>query len=222
MRIFGNITPSPIIPILLVVGIASSLLGLADDDLEVGKKSKELVDEMKEKERKLREESEKKIGKERESALKELEKLLKLYQSRNKKAEADSIEKEIDLLKKKMGLPGGIRRSDRVRRPDREAQEEKQNRYFEYQTNYLFNEKGVISGKFSFLSNQKVKITYNYKGKDISQYWKWKDMGDHVKINAGSLLGTIIISEYPSSDLKSLLIRWGGELTNKLTDGHAE
>jgi hypothetical protein len=106
-----------------------------------------------------------------------------------------------------------------VRRPDRE---EKQNRYFEYQTNYLFNEKGVISGKFSFLSNQKVKITYNYKGKDVSQYWEWKDMGDHVKINAGSLLGTIIISEYPSSDLKSLLIRWGGELKNKLTDGHAE
>ena len=222
MRIFGNITPSLIIPIFLVLGIASSSLGLADDDLEVGKKSKELVDKMKEKERQLREESEKKIGRERENALELLEKLFKLYQSQNKKAEADSIEKEIDLLKKKMGLPGGIRRSDRVHRPDREAKEEKQNRYFEYQTNYLFNEKGVISGKFSFLSNQKVKITYNYKGKDVSQYWEWKDMGDHVKINAGSLLGTIIISEYPSSDLKSLLIRWGGELKNKLTDGHAE
>ena len=65
-------------------------------------------------------------------------------------------------------------------------------------------------------------MIYNYKGKSESEFLDWKDMGDHVQVLAGSPLGKIIISESPSSNYKSLLIRWGGELKNKLTDGHSE
>jgi hypothetical protein len=174
---------------------------------------------MKQQEAELREESEKKIAGVRKLALERLEKLRKLYISKNKQSESNSIGKEIDLLRNKMGMPA----SDRpVARETKRANNDNENQYFKYRTSYIFDEKGIINGKLIFMPNKKVRAIYKYKGKDVSEFLDWKDMGDHVQISAGSSLGMIIISESPRSNHKSLLIRWGGELKNKLTDGHSE
>ncbi len=221
MSKFWNFTQSRLLPLLLLAGASGSSLVLAQGDLETGMKSKELVDEMKKQEIELRAETQKKIARKRERAIEDLEKLRRLYKSLSKKSEENSIEEEIKILKKKMTTPedGKSDTRDRDNKPEREDSE---NQYFEYRTSYLFDEKGIISGKFIFMPNQKVRIIYKYKGKETSEFWDWKDMGDHVQISAGLPLGKIIISESPKSNLKSLLIRWGGELTNKLTDGHSE
>lgn len=231
---FWSIIQSIFLPLFLLVGVAGSSIGLAEDDLEVGKKSKELVDEMKQKESEMRAQTEKKIAWKRERALEDLEKMRRFYKSLDKETEEESIEIEIKLLRKKMTTPAEGRQvapeirpdgGDRERRPDRENKPDRsdsKNKFFKYRTSYIFDEKGIISGKFIFMPTQKVRIIYNYKGKDASAFLDWKDMGDHVQVNGDSTLGTIIISESPSSNLKSLLIRWGGELTNKLTDGHSE
>ncbi len=205
--------------LFLLVGIASSSIGLADDDFEKGRKSKELVEKMKRQESELRVETKKKIEGVRKLALERLEKLRQRSLSQSKAAEADSIGKEINLLRNKMGL---ATLDMPVKHEDRKASNDNENKYFKYGTSYVFDEKAIINGKFIFMPNKKVRAIYNYKGKDLSEFLDWQDMGDHVQISAGSSLGTIIISESPSSNLKSLLIRWGGELTNKLTDGHSE
>jgi hypothetical protein len=216
---YRNNTQSIFIPLFLLAGLAGSSLGLAEDDLEVGRKSKELVDKMKQQEAELREESEKKIAGVRKLALERLEKLRKLYISKNKQSESNSIGKEIDLLRNKMGMPA----SDRpVARETKRANNDNENQYFKYRTSYIFDEKGIINGKLIFMPNKKVRAIYKYKGKNVSDFLDWKDMGDHVQISAGSSLGVVIISERPRSNHKSLLIRWGGELKNKLTDGHSE
>ena len=216
---FCSNTQSIFLPLFLLAGVAGSSIGLADDDMEEGRKSKELVEKMKKQESELREETKKKIEGVRKLALERLEKLRERYLSQSKQAEADSIGKEINLLRKKMGMPASERP---VASETKRASNDNENKYFKYRTNYIFDEKGIISGKFIFMPNKKVRAIYNYKGKGVSEFLDWQDMGDHVQISAGSSLGTIIISESPSSNLKSLLIRWGGELTNKLTDGHSE
>lgn len=212
-------TQSIFLPLFLLAGLAGSSFGLAEDDLEVGRKSKELVDKMEQQEAELRDESEKKIAGVRKLALERLEKIRELYLSKNKQAESNSIEKEINLLRKKMGIPAPNRP---VARETKRANNDNENQYFKYRTNYIFDEKGIINGKFIFMPNKKVRMIYNYKGKSESEFLDWEDMGDHVQVLAGSPLGKIIISESPSSNYKSLLIRWGGELKNKLTDGHSE
>ncbi|MFT5904646.1 MAG: hypothetical protein ACI9E1_000231 [Cryomorphaceae bacterium] len=216
---FWSNTQSIFLPLFLLAGLAGSSIGLADDDMEKGRKSKELVEKMKKQESELREETRKKIEGVRKLALERLEKLRKRYLSQSKQAEADSIGKEINLLRNKMGMPASGRT---VARETKRSKNDNENQYFKYRTSYVFDEKGIINGKFIFMPNKKVRAIYNYRGNDVSEFWDWQDMGDHVQISAGLSLGTIIISEIPSSNLKSLLIRWGGELTNKLTDGHSE
>ncbi len=93
-------TQSIFLPLFLLVGFGGSSFGLAEGDLEVGRKSKELVDKMKQQEAELRDESEKKIAGERKLALERLEKIRELYISKSKQAESNSIEKEINLLRK--------------------------------------------------------------------------------------------------------------------------
>ena len=252
---FINVTQLNLLKLFLLFGILGVSIGLADDDLEVGKKSKELVDKMKQEEEELRAKTDKKIASTRELAIERLERLHRQYHSSKRMAEADSIKDEINRLKKKMGVPvdqvaekhgphgpDGHPRPDGHRRPngphdrvepatpeqlaevdepEENSKGDVKNQYFNYQTSYQFDEKNIISGKFIFMQDNKVKVTYKYNNKETSEYWKWQDMGDHVSVTADSILGTIIISPRPNSDLKTLIVRWGGELKNKLTDAHS-
>lgn len=214
MSTFWNPIKSIFITLFFIGGLA--LPSHAQRDMAEGMKSKALVDEMKEEVIELREKTKKDLNEKRERAIEELEKLQEAYQSANKKDVASLIAKEINQLKRKMGKPV---KNNAIAR---EAREASNNQYFKYHTDYFFDEKGIIKGKLIFMPNQKVRVIYSYKGKEENKFWDWKDMGDHIQINGEAPLGTIIISEQPSSNLKSLLIRWGGELTHKLTDAYSE
>lgn len=207
----------------IIVGLVGTSIGIADDDLDEGKKSKELVAEMKKKEGELREETRKKITQVRELALTHLEKAHEQYLSQKKQAEADIIAKEINQLRAKLGMPPvGNKLASMPNQKVNVQSNNKGNQHVLFNTNYLFNRKELIYGKLNFMPNQKVNISYNYKGKNKTELADWKDMGDHVQVNAGDLVGQILISTNPSSNKKNLLIRWGGELTNKLTEANAE
>lgn len=200
-------------------------MALADKDMETGMKSKQLVEEMKRQVKEMRTDAEKKIAFKRERALEDLVKLRTQYHSAKKKTEAELITGVIKKLQEEMERPADFKRvdiEDEPDDPDELEKDEKHNQYFEYRKSYAFEEKGFIRGKLIFMPDQKVRVIFNYEGKDASEVWDWKDMGDHVQISAGSTLGTIIISERPKSNLKSLLIRWGGQLTNKITSANAE
>jgi hypothetical protein len=208
--------------IFLLVGLIGISLGYANEDLEEGMKSKAQVDEMKQKEVELREETNKKITQMRELALKHLETAREKYLSQKKQSEADVIAKEINQLRSKMGMPPLAEQEVSVEKDQVQAVNDKEIMHFKYNTSYLFNEEGLISGEFIFMPNQKVKIQYKYKGKDENVTVDWKDMGDHVQVEANSLMGQILISTKPDSNQKSLFVRWGGEMTNKISDANAK
>lgn len=208
--------------IFLLVGLIGISLGYANEDLEEGMKSKAQVDEMKQKEVELREETNKKITQMRELALKHLETAREKYLSQKKQSEADIIAKEINQLRSKMGMPPLAEQEVSVEKDQVQAVNDKEIMHFKYNTSYLFNEEGLISGEFIFMPNQKVKIQYKYKGKDENVTVDWKDMGDHVQVEANSLMGQILISSKPDSNQKSLFVRWGGEMTNKISDANAK
>ncbi len=205
----------------IIVWLVAMPFGFANEDLEVGRKSKELVDEMKRKEGELREETQKKIKEMRELALQHLEKARNQFLAQKKLGEADIIAKEINQLRSKLGMPP-LANPEIVKKDDVKVSNDQKSNHFKFNTSYKFNDEGLIQGKMIFMPNQKVKINYSYKGKETSEDSDWKDMGDHVLIQSNSILGETIISTSPSSNQKSLLIRWGGELTNKLTDAQAE
>ena len=208
--------------LFLLAGLIGISIGSANEDMEQGQKSKEMVEEMKRKEGELREETNKKIHQTRELGLNHLEKLMEQYLSQNKNTEAESIAKEINVLRDKLGMPPLEKLEKPVAKDDVKSGNDKENQHFIYNTNYRFNEDGFIKGTFTFMQNQKVRINYNHKGKEVSEFPDWKDMGDHVQINANNLMGQILISTSPSSNKKSLIVRWGGELANKLSDAKAQ
>lgn len=208
--------------IFLLGGIAGSTLLHAQGDFETVKRSMELLEKMEEFESELRAETDKKIANKRERAIEDLEKLVERYLTSGEVPEASLIMIEMNKLRAmnaeevvdKPKVDGGDGRGQANK-------ESSGNQYFKYGTDYLFEEKGVISGKLIFRPNLKVRAVYKYKGQDVVNTWEWEDKKDHVEIKTGGALGKIIISERPSSNFKSLLIRWGGELTNILTDAEA-
>lgn len=208
--------------IVLLVGLIGISLGYSNEDMEEGMKSKAQVEEMEQKVVELREETNKKITQMRELALKHLETAREKYLSQKKQSEADVIAKEINQLRSKLGMPPLAEQEASTEKDQVKAENDKEIMHFKYNTSYLFNEEGLISGEFIFMPNQKVKIQYKYKGKDENVTVDWKDMGDHVQVEANSLMGQILISSKPDSNQKSLFVRWGGEMTNKISDANAK
>ena len=204
---------SKFFPLVILLSGMSNTVYAQGKDMAEGAKAKAMVDEARKEEREMRAKSKEELNEKRQRAIQDLEKVLKKYQSPSDKEMADLITKEINLLKEKLGIPVG---------EENDIREASNNLFFNYRTEYFFDEKGIIKGKFIFMPNEKVRVIYSYKDKQESKFWDWKDMGDHIQVKADESLGTIIISEQPNSNLKSLLIRWGGELIHKLTDAHSD
>ncbi len=197
----------------------------ANEDMEEGEKSKKLVEEAKKKEGEMREETEKNIKQMRELALKHLEKFYQQFLDQKKQPEADSIAIEINRLRRHLDLPPleGSKKAPSDDAKDKVAGNDKQNNYFKFRVDYVFDEPGVIKGKFVFLPNQKVTIFYSYKNNaEQTTTSDWKDNGDHIQIDTDTTMGQIIISTNPSSNHNALTIRWGGELSNKITEAKTQ
>lgn len=192
--------------------MCSMAYGQNEDDAETDKaKAVAMIDELRKEESEIRDKNVMELNKKRELSIASLEALLKKYRSQNREAEADLVSKEIENLKQKLAVA--------IKNAQKKANH---NQYFSFNKNYFFDEEEVIRGKFIFMSNGKVRALYNYQGKQESRIWNWEDKGDHIVVEAGKILGPIIISERPSTKLSGVLIRWGGELTNKLTDANSE
>lgn len=199
--------------LLMMCGVMCSVAyGQNEDDAETNKaKAVAMIDELRKEESEMRDKNVMEVNKKRELSIASLEALLKKYRSQNREAEGDLISKQIENLKLKLAVA------------KKNAQKKaKHNQYFSFNKNYFFDEQEVIRGKFIFMSNGKLRALYNYQGKQESRIWNWEDKGDHIVVEAGKILGPIIISERPSTKLSGLLIRWGGELANKLTDANSE
>lgn len=221
---FWNQTPSRFLSIFLIAGIAGSSLAQAQRDFEAARESMELLGKMKEFESELRAETEKKIAEKRERAVADLERLIERRLTAGEVAEAALILTEINKLRGKEG-EANVEKPMVVKdqKNGGGAKNLVSNQYFKFRTDYFFKEDGVITGKFIFRANQKVNATYRYKGQgEEVKIWDWKEYTDHIEIETEGKFGTILISERPSSNLKSLLIRWGGELTNVLTDANSK
>jgi len=199
--------------LLVWMGFAS--VSVAQDDYADMNRSKEQVNKVKKYEEQERARTKEKITEMRKQAVLDLERLLKQFSSDDKKGEADLIKMEINKLKAKMGLE--VKGQLPVKAVSK-GNGGKGNRYFKYREEYDFVEKDIISGKFIFMPTGKVRVIYVYKAQTQSAFWNWEDKDDHIEIDSGSSLGKIIISERPNSNLKLLLVRWGGDLKNILTD----
>ena len=205
----------------VLVSVIGSMFAVAAEDYDTVIKSKEMVEKVNELEKKLRAEVKEDIAEKRKQALSDLERVLGLHQSSGQKGEALLIENEIVKLKRKMGLP--LDGKVMVNSGGGEGEGDNgldANQYFKFRTDYFFKEEGIIIGSLNFRANQKVRAICKYEGNKKTHIWDWEDMGDHVQIKTGGEFGTIIISERPSSNLKTILIRWGGELKNTLTDAN--
>ncbi|MGJ8657675.1 MAG: hypothetical protein ACSHX6_14605 [Akkermansiaceae bacterium] len=205
----------------MVVFVGSSLVH-AQGDMEAVRKSMELLEKMKVFESELRAETEEKIAIKRERAAEDLENVIERVLTSGEVAEAALIMNEISRLREKKGEANVVKpKVDKDKPSGDSGKGLLGNKYFLFKTDYLFKEDGVIAGKLIFRPQNKVRAVYKYKGKEVVNTWEWKEIIDHIEVETEGALGTIIISERPSSNLKSLLIRWGGELTNVLTDANA-
>jgi hypothetical protein len=194
-----------------------SVLMVGAQDYDTVIRSGEMEEKLVKFEKDLRAEVKEEIAIKRVQALSDLERVLGLHQSISQKEEARLVKIEMNKLKRKMGLPvepipeeknGGVNGKKVAT----------ENQYFRFGTEYLFDEVGRISGKFIFRPNNNVRAVYEYEGKAVAHIWEWQDMGDHVQIKTGGVFGKIILSTRPNSELNIILIRWGGELKNILTD----
>jgi len=205
---------------LLIASFSTSIVKAGDWD-EV-KKSRDMMAKLKAEEIELRKAADGRILKMRKLALQHLESMYQKYVTASKLAEAKGIEVEINKVRALLGEPefnasknvSGIGAGNNVN--------SRGNKFFRYGVNYSFEEKGHISGSFNFKSNQKVKLTYQYKDKKQTDSFNWVDMGDHVQIQTDSEMETIIVSDMPKSELRSFLIRWGGDLEHKITHANLE
>lgn len=208
---------------ILLVVFCLSVSRSAADDKKLIKSMERLLEEMRNDEVKLKSKAFRKIQKKQKDARNDIMDLM--FDGDGDERFTNSRGSDLGHLRsreKRLRRWVSQTRLLRVKAHTRPADEENVHEQFKYRVHYAFEKESLIKGRVLFLPRSKVRLTYQYKGKKETKFLSWEDHGDHITIDTKSKLGHVFISGRPNSDKGVIIIRWGGELKHRLTDGVAQ